>query len=386
MNWKALKAHFTVEAVLAAGGKLQGLRVSGNRLVGPCPLHGGDNPSAFSVDRTRDLWYCFTRCATGGDSLSLAWHLCGRSWPSTADWLTSLLASTPALRSSRPAPASVTTRPIRAFSAFTRALRLDVEHPFFRARGLAPHILRRFEAGVWHGAGFLEGMAAVRLHDLDGRPLGYAGRRRDPEQASRNGKWKWPPGFPKTSLLYNWHRARGSLACGLVVVEGPWSVMRLAQEGYDNAVALAGLTCSRPQAALLAAADRVFLLLDGDPAGKQATQRLLEARIHRRLCVLHSPAGADPADLDAVTLRGLLAPVGIRHVSIAVPPKSAPASNTTANPRPSNRQADSSAIPSQDSEPHRLLLRRAPPAAEPVAQTHSEHKNGLPSGPTSPRS
>ena len=95
MDWKTLKALFSVEAVLAASGKLQGLRASGHRLIGPCPLHRGDNPTAFCVDRSRDLWYCFTRCSTGGDSLALAWHLCGRCWRATAQWLESLAPSAP---------------------------------------------------------------------------------------------------------------------------------------------------------------------------------------------------------------------------------------------------------------------------------------------------
>ncbi len=40
------------------------LRRSGNQYRGPCPLHGGDNPTAFVIydDPTHPRWRCFTRC------------------------------------------------------------------------------------------------------------------------------------------------------------------------------------------------------------------------------------------------------------------------------------------------------------------------------------
>lgn len=393
MNWKTLKAHFNVEAVLAGSGKLQGLRASSHRLIGPCPIHGGDNPTAFSVDRTRDLWYCFTRCATGGDSLALAWRLCGRSWPATAQWLESLLPSTLTLQTTNLAmpakapslqvsPSAAKRRP-RAFAAFTTALRLDEVHSFFRERRLTPAILGRFEAGVWHGRGFLEGMAAVRLHDLAGRPLGYAGRRLAPDEIRRYGKWKWPPGYPKSSLLYNWHRARRHLPGGLVVVESPWSVMRLAQEGLHNTVALGGLTVSPTQASLLAAADYLVLMLDADPAGEQATRRLLAARIHPRLRVLRPPTGTDPADLDRESLHVLLAALSHIAPSVALVDTTAPTSNTIADGTLGNRNQHCgvNSPPNPNLTPH--SLHRTPPRIQPVAEDDPQSPLTSPSVATS---
>lgn len=286
MNWKTLKAHVSIETLLAASGNLQGLHSHGHRLVGPCPLHGGDNPTAFTVDRGRDLWYCFTRCNTGGDSLALAWRLCDRSWPATARWLRSLCSNTTVASSTAEGASASLSRTVaaperRIFTPFTATLRLEPAHPFFRQRLLTPATLRLFEAGVWPGRGFLEGMAAVRLHNLDGEPLGYAGRRLDAGQIPRLGKWKWPAGYPKAGLLYNWHRARQHLRDGIVIVESPWSVMRLAQEGLPNAVALCGLSLSTVQASLLLPAPYVVLLLDADPPGEQTTRRLLATRFHQ---------------------------------------------------------------------------------------------------------
>ena len=67
-----LKRSVSIATVLTAEGLATSLKRRGQRLVGPCPVHGGDNPQAFVVDLDRDLWYCFTRCQGGGDVVELA--------------------------------------------------------------------------------------------------------------------------------------------------------------------------------------------------------------------------------------------------------------------------------------------------------------------------
>jgi DNA primase len=159
----------------------------------------------------------------------------------------------------------------------------------------------------------LRGTVAVRLHDLQGRPLGYCGRRLQPAEIARWGKWRFPRDFPKSDILYNAHRAAAARADGIVVVECPWAVMRLAQAGIPGAVALLGTTLSDAQAAWLTNAPRVLLLLDGDHAGRKAA-----AGIARRLAtdvVIHRlPEGHEPEDL---TDQQLLA-VGRDHLPFSL--------------------------------------------------------------------
>lgn len=307
-HWRKLKEAVSITRILEAADKLSSFRRCGSRLVGPCPIHDGDNPRAFSVDPERGLWFCFSRCQRGGDSLALAWHLCGRSWARTTRWLEPLAARRLPEPIVCPNPGSGRTSGQRQFRPFTHALQLDPRHPFLGRMGLKEATVRAFEAGAWHGFGFLAGTVAVRLHDLEGRPLGYAGRLLDPERVRREGKWRLPPGYPKTRLLYNWHRARCHLGHGLVVVEGFWSIMKLAQAGYPNAIALGGIVITRPQVALLSRTSQVVLMLDGDPPGERATQRYVSERIHHRLVVVRPPAGKDPADLNEDALVRLLTP------------------------------------------------------------------------------
>ena len=64
-NLRHLKHAVSIEQVLADRGRLRHLRRRGRQLVGPCPVHDGDNIDAFVVDPGRNIWRCFTRCSGG---------------------------------------------------------------------------------------------------------------------------------------------------------------------------------------------------------------------------------------------------------------------------------------------------------------------------------
>jgi len=169
---------------------------------------------------------------------------------------------------------------------------------WLKKKGITPKTARRFEVGLYQGQGFLSECIGLRLHDLKGRPIGYAGRRLNPKEIKQNGKWKFPPGLPKKDLLYNFHRVRSHLHKALVVVECPWGVMRLAQLNIP-AVALLGIHLSRTQYDLLCKIPKLILMLDGDKAGKQATVRIrktLEAST--QVQQVNLPTDTDPDDLN----------------------------------------------------------------------------------------
>jgi len=306
LSFDYLKRTITIEHVLAANGLTAALKRTGNRLVGPCPLHGGDNPNAFVVQLDRNLWYCFTRCGTGGDVIELVRRLGHGSYNQAAEYLASLgqcpqKAYAFSTVVSSPAVASP------AFTPYTRHLHLDPTAPFLARKGIHPATASRFDTGAYRGPGFCAGSIAVRLHDLHGQPLGYAARRLDPDLIRQHGKWKLPPRLPKSHLLYGYHHcADDSRNRGVVVVECPWGVMRLAQLAVP-AVALLGTSLSAVQCRLLTRAPTVVLMFDGDPAGRQATPRashMLASATTVRTVLL--PDGLDPDDLTDGQLREAL--------------------------------------------------------------------------------
>ena len=277
----------SIEQVLECRGLLDALTRRGDRLVGPCPVHGGDNRTAFVVDCRRGWWRCFSGC-DGGDVVELVRRLDHCGYAQAARTLAGLAGEQPL--PCRPPP------PRASFQPYTRQLVLDPRHPFLRSRGIPPEVAARYEAGAWHGRGMLAGCIGVRLHDPAGAPLGYAGRRLQPGD---RGKWVFPPRLPKADLLYGLHRAPQG---PLVVVEGPWEVLRLARLGVP-AVALLGVHLSPAQARLLRDRGPLALLLDGDRAGQQALPRVAA---ELRAMPIPMAGGIDPADLDDRQLRQLL--------------------------------------------------------------------------------
>jgi len=301
LDFQKIKRRVSIEQVLANKALLSQLRRGSDRLVGPCPVHGGDNPNAFVVNLQKNLWRCFTGCDSGGDVVELVRRLDGKTYRQTAQYLAELAQGLPVVEGERVTTSSESFRP------FTQQLRLHADVDFLRKKGIRPETARRFDVGLYRHRGFLDGCIGVRLHDPKGSPLGYAGRRLNSQLAARFGKWKFPPRLPRNQILFNFHRICFRLpASTLVLTECPWSVMRLHQIDVP-AVALLGLHLSEPQQRLLHSASRVVLLFDGDPAGTNAAARL-RRRIasFTQVAIASVPQGFDPDDLTDQELRDSL--------------------------------------------------------------------------------
>ena len=299
LDFRFLKSRVPIEHVLEARGLLKALRPHGDNLIGPCPIHRGDSTTAFVVTRNKNLWHCFTRCRGGGDVVDLVRRLDQIDYRSTAVYLASLAGAAPTHRSVEAIP----------FRPFAPRLKLDPAVTFLANKGIRENTARSFEAGLYRGSGFLEGCVAVRLHDPEGQPLGYAGRALEWEAAHssnsnpvRPGKWRLPARLPKRSIVFNFHRIRDRLQHALVIVEDPWSVMRLAQIGAP-AVALLGTALSSEQAALLAPWRHILLMLDGDHAGRTASQEIRSRFVNAEVAVAELPEGHDPDQLSDHDLR-----------------------------------------------------------------------------------
>ena len=305
LNFRQLKAEVPIGRVLSAYALDRDLRGRGDQLHGPCPLHGGDNSTAFRVHLRRGVWNCFTACG-GGDIVELIRRLEGCSYAQAAHHLSRIAGgidseATTHQRSERSAFPS-------RFQPFRRRISLQPRVPFLQEhKGITVSTAVRHEAGIAPRSPFLNGTVAVRLHDLDGHPLGYCGRRLEPDAIARTGKWRFPAHFPKASVLYNAHRARPARTSGIVVVECPWAVMRLVQAGIPGAVALLGTQLTSTHRSWLASAPAVLLLLDGDPAGRKATETIASAlcpvtQVH----IHHLPDGHEPEDLSDPTLAAIV--------------------------------------------------------------------------------
>lgn len=305
-SFRSLKTLVSIGSILSAYGIDSGLRHYRDQLFGPCPLHGGDNPTAFRVHLQRGLWRCFTHCG-GGDSVELIRRIENCSHAQAARHLNRL-----ASKNTSPCTNEVisnTSEPNSSFKPFTRAIPLNPEVPFLQlTKGIRVATARRFEAGVARSSPFLANTVAVRLHDMHGGPLGYCGRQLDSHMIKRFGKWRFPKNLPKGTVLYNAHRAHPFLKSGIIVVECPWAAIRLAQAGLPNAVALLGTLPSQMQIDWLSKARALLLLLDGDAAGHKAAATVHQALASVITMHIHRlPDQMEPEDLSDQSLVSLVA-------------------------------------------------------------------------------
>ena len=231
------------------------LRKSGEiSLVGACPLHHGDNPNAFRVDKERNLFNCFTHCGGGSiidfvmkkEKLS-CYHAALRIYKT--------------FYSHETIPKDQKTQTPKTFK-----LKLQFDHPYLEKRNITSHIARFFQLGFCN-SGLMKDRIAIPITDIDKNILAYCGR-----TIHRNvsPKYLFPKGFRKSEYLFNIQNIIYGSPNPVFIVEGFFDCIHIHSLGFDS-VALMGTTISTQQIGLLKNTGRRYILmLDGDRTGKQA--------------------------------------------------------------------------------------------------------------------
>ncbi len=138
------------------------------------------------------------------------------------------------------------------------------------------------------------------LHDANGRVVGFSGRIYQPSQ--NESKYMNSPEsdiFIKGETLYNYHRViEETRQAGFVIItEGFMDVIALYKAGIKNAVAIMGTALTKGHVSLLKRLSKtVYLCLDGDKAGKNATIKSIDILLHEgfTIKVVDLPENLDP--------------------------------------------------------------------------------------------
>ena len=298
-NWvdfKELKERITLEMVLSRYGILNELKKSGNNLIGRCPIHKGSNPRQFSVDPERNIFNCFGNCQSGGNILDFVSKMENIPVRSAAlklkEWFpesVSEIADSPrtegqAKETEKPAakkaeakrtePAEGTEKPGEVNPPLKFQLKsLNPEHAFFAERGILPATVEHFGLG-YCSKGMMKGRIAIPIHNEKGELVAYCGRATDAGLAELEGKYKLPPNFVKSAVVYNLHRQAPETEA-FILVESFLSVFRLYQAGYLNALSLLGSALSERQEELILAhlgkKGRLYLMFDADESARNCT-------------------------------------------------------------------------------------------------------------------
>jgi len=315
VDFHVLKQSIGIEQVLASY-RVELKRAGHNQLRGPCPLptHGSERSrQSFSVDTAKNVWACHSNSCcevrqgrVGGNVLDLVALLEGctirdaalrlRDWGCGQRYGSNI--GEQQLASKGSSGSSPDRLPRLTFSLEPRW------HPYLDQRGVHPSTAAWFGIGYYAGSGFLRHRIVFPIHDSEGQLVAYAGRSIDGSEP----RYLFPPGFRKSQVVFNLHRAMGEAAECAIVVEGFFDCLRVHQAGYRNVVALMGVGLSEVQEKLLRHRFQQFvLMLDGDEAGRRASQQLA-ARLRGKvsLSMVEVASGWQPDQLSSEEIGRIL--------------------------------------------------------------------------------
>src|SRR5438874_235350 len=69
VDFKAVKTSVSMLQIIEHYGLISTFKRSKDTLSGPCPLHGGSNPTQFRVSLSKNCFNCFGECKQGGNIL-----------------------------------------------------------------------------------------------------------------------------------------------------------------------------------------------------------------------------------------------------------------------------------------------------------------------------
>lgn len=320
-------------------GEYLPLRRSGANYVGLCPFHGEKTPS-FNVNPAREIFHCFG-CGAGGDIFSFVMKIEGLSFPEAIRKLAARAGVT--IEEHPPSEAErrlgrlreeqrtimklavqryrdiLTRHPdgaaarsylqerevdpdtAAAYGIGCAAGRRDTLVQMLREKGCSLEaaaelgIIRKGERN-WYD--LLHSRLIFPIRDSQGQVIAFAGRVLD---ASLPKYINTPesPLYRKSSVLFGIDLALRDIRQerAAIVVEGYFDHLALYRAGIRNALATCGTALTDGHIALLRKhAEQVYLLFDGDAAGRSAAVKAMELCLEQKLpvYVISLPQGEDP--------------------------------------------------------------------------------------------
>lgn len=347
------------------------LKRRGRSLLGLCPFHTEKTPS-FSVNDDNGFYHCFG-CSAGGNVFKFLMEIEQLSFPEAVRKVAdrygiSVPESDEQRRSAKPGYFEITASAARYFRRFLfESDRAGVFLDYLRGRGISEKAAATFALGAAppSGQGLVTwlareggelglaqhlGLVSDRggtaydrfrnrlmfpIRDGQGRVLGFGGRLLGEDDGPKYLNSPESDIYHKSRVLYGIYEAREAMRSSdtMILVEGYFDVIALADAGVANVVATCGTALTIDQARIIRRfASDVVILFDGDEAGRRASARsfpiLIEAGLWPRGTSL--PSGEDPDSYvrsnGAEALRTVVAEAAplvedyARYVAEAAPP------------------------------------------------------------------
>lgn len=237
-------------------------------LYGSCPIHNGDNQNAFHVDLGKNLFHCFSHCG-GGSIIDFVMKKEQLSFYKAAlkIWQTffGIDNSKKCLHLHHLHHLPFNSN---ADSLINIDIDIGVHHPYLIRRGIDEKLASFFQIR-YDSYGRMRDRIVIPIMDKYKKQVGCCGRVVHPGILP---KYLFSKDFKKSFHLYNIQNIVPHCRMPVFIVEGFFDCIHVMVNGFD-CVALMGNSISTSQLELLKEMERNYILmLDGDDAGRKATQ------------------------------------------------------------------------------------------------------------------
>lgn len=319
------------------------LRQKGQDFWACCPFHSEKTPS-FAISAPKQFYYCYG-CHESGNVFKFVMKMENLSWPEAV----AMLAKRANIEIPQTEDNGAWLRARQKRERLFQALMLARDYycrnlflprnkdalEYLHARGISDELIKQFHIGYsdsWQGVidelkqhGISEdlmceaGIAAKRddgkrvwdaqferitfaIHDVYGNCIGFTGRtmKKDDTIAKYKNTAETSV-FNKSNIVYGVDvmkdLTRGKHINGLIVVEGNVDEIAMIKHGFVNTVACMGTALTKFHAGVIKRFSQlVYLCLDGDKAGQNATLKSIDTLQDAGLTVkvITLPAGQDP--------------------------------------------------------------------------------------------
>jgi DNA primase len=331
-----VKDSVDAETLLSSlGFKL--VATASNELRGPCLLHGGDNPTAFSFRTDTNRWRCYTKkCeqsrdgSTDNDLIAIIQKTNNLNFVDSLQYLADFACLGIDVKDSEStgkedfSSRKDITKFVRRSNKVAVSPEVGVSEEvlqgykrdrdfYFVEQGFKEETLEKFEIGAMIDNKGVK-RATIPIRDENGKLLGTSARR---ESGNEEPRYKISFGLKKDKVLYN---IRGAIESGsdtVILVEGFKAAWAVYEAGYKNVVACMGAAVTRGQLMLLTRSGfmKCAIMFDGDSAGDSGMETALPHlnKMFTTVTPVYLPEGISPDDMSRDELSSLLFISGINN-------------------------------------------------------------------------
>lgn len=302
-------------------------------IVMQCPIHGGDNPSAFNLYHTGDTYRGNWKCRTHGCESVFKSSILGfirgcmshkSGWAKNGDTTVSFAEALEfAIKFTKTDPNKYkqskteeerhnfvrninnlnvgnVNANIKYISKNVIRNNLSIPSKYFISRGFSPNILDKYDVGdCGDNKKEMQNRAVVPVYDYEYKGMVGCTGRNIYDKCSEcksyhnscdncpkdyelwlHSKWKHNKDFKIQEHLYNMWFAKEFIQSTrvVIIVESPGNVWKLEEAGIHNSVAIFGTNLSAKQKMLLdmSGAMTVITIMDNDAPGQEAAKNIIE--------------------------------------------------------------------------------------------------------------